>query len=52
VGETPGFIKHGGCVYFYLEGDQVKFEINADAIMQKSLHIDAKVLNLGRKAPE
>lgn len=52
VGESPGFTKNGGCVNFYLDGDQVRFEINADVIRQKKLHIDAKLLNLGKKVSE
>ena len=52
VGETPGFAEHGGGINFFLEGGTVRFEINADAIRQQKLLIDAKLLNLGKKLPE
>ena len=31
VGETPGFAEQGGIINFFLEGDRIRFEINADA---------------------
>jgi hypothetical protein len=52
VGESPGFVKHGGCVNFYMDGDQVRFEINSDSIRQKKLIVDAKLLNLGKRVLE
>jgi len=52
VGETPGFAEHGGGVNFFLEGGTVRFEINVDAIRQKKLVLDAKLLNLGKRIPE
>jgi hypothetical protein len=52
VGESPGFIKNGACINFYFEGDQVRFEINSEAIRQEKLQIDAKLLNLGKRAAE
>ena len=52
VGETPGFAEHGGGLNFFLEGGTVRFEINVEAIRQKMLIIDAKLLNLGKKVPE
>jgi hypothetical protein len=52
VGESPGFVKHGGCVNFYMDGDQVRFEINSDSIRQKKLFVDAKLLNLGKRVSE
>lgn len=51
VGEVPGFSERGGGINFYLEGGTVRFEINVDAIRQEKLMLDAKLLNLGKKAP-
>jgi hypothetical protein len=48
VGETPGFAEHGGIANFYTEGDRVLFEINVDAARRAQLHMDAKLLSLGK----
>ena len=52
VGESPGFADHGGGINFFVEAGTVRFEINAEAIRQKNLIMDAKLLNLGKKVPE
>lgn len=52
VGESPGFAEHGGGINFFLEGGTVRFEINLEAVRQKKLIIDAKLLNLAKKVPE
>ncbi len=52
VGEAPGFAEHGGGINFFLEGGTVRFEINVEAIRQKKLLLDAKLLNLGKKVSE
>ncbi len=51
VGETPGFNEKGGIVNFYVEGDRIRFEINAETARLAQLRMDAKLLNLG-KPPE
>ena len=48
VGETPGFAENGGGANFYLDGDQVRFEINVATARQSQLRMDAKLLNLGK----
>ena len=50
VGEAPGFTENGGIVNFYVEGDRIRFEINAETARQSQLHMDAKLLNLGKRA--
>lgn len=54
VGESPRFIEEGGAVNFFLDGNRVRFEINADAARRAGLRMDARLLNLaarpGRKA--
>jgi hypothetical protein len=48
AGETPGFAERGGAVNFFLSGGTVRFEINADAVKQRGMSVDAKLLNLAR----
>ncbi len=50
VGETPGFTEKGGIVNFYVEGDRIRFEINAETARRAHLRMDAKLLNLGKPA--
>jgi hypothetical protein len=52
VGESPGFTLHGGGINFFVEGSTVRFEINAEAVRQENLLLDAKLLNLGKKVAE
>jgi hypothetical protein len=47
VGESPGFAKQGAAANFVVEGDRIRFEINAAAARQAQLSMDAKLLNLG-----
>jgi hypothetical protein len=48
IGETPGFAEKGGAINFFIEDDRVRFEINAEAARRAQLHLDAKLLNLGK----
>ena len=48
VGENPGFAEQGGVANFFVDGDSVRFEINGDAAKRAKLHMDAKLLNLGK----
>lgn len=48
VGEAPDFIKHGGQIQFYVEKDNVSFEIDLPAIDRSGLKLDARVLNIAR----
>jgi hypothetical protein len=50
VGETPGFCQQGGIANFYVEGDRIRFEINAEAARKAQLRLDAKLLSLGKAA--
>jgi hypothetical protein len=47
VGESPGFAKQGAAANFVVEGDRIRFEINAAAARQVQLSMDAKLLSLG-----
>ena len=48
VGETPGFLKAGGAISFYLEDNRVRFEIRPAAGRAAGLHISSQLLKLGR----
>jgi len=48
VGESPGLAEKGAIANFFIEGDRVRFEINADAARKAQLRMDAKLLNLGK----
>ncbi|MGA2032250.1 MAG: YfiR family protein [Thermoguttaceae bacterium] len=48
VGETPGFAELGGIANFFVDGDRIRFEINASAARRAQLRMDAKLLSLGR----
>jgi hypothetical protein len=52
VGEVPGFVRLGGGINFFLDAGTVQFEINVDAIQQEKLILDAKLMSLGKKAPD
>jgi hypothetical protein len=48
VGETDTFIAQGGMVRFYLDGRNVRFEINPAAAEQAGLRISSRLLQLAR----
>jgi len=48
VGESPGFLKAGGIISFYLEDNRVRFEIRPAAARSAGLHVSAQLLKLGR----
>jgi hypothetical protein len=48
IGDTEGYAVRGVIINFYMEGNKVRFEINAHAIKQARLNISAQLLNLAR----
>lgn len=48
VGETDAFTKAGGIITFVIEGDKVRFDINAAAAAQASIRISAQLQKLAR----
>ena len=48
IGERSGFATAGGNVNFYVEANNIKFEINPDAASKRGLRISSKLLQLGR----
>ena len=56
VGETDGFAERGGSVNFVLDGDKLRFQINAGAAAGRGLKVSSKLLQLaiivGGKGPK
>jgi hypothetical protein len=48
VGDLDEFYKKGGIVHFFLENDQVRFEINLGAAESVRLKISSKLLTMAR----
>jgi len=48
VGEIDGFAAIGGCVNFYREEDNVRFEINLDALRDHHIKASSKLLALAK----
>jgi hypothetical protein len=48
VGETPGFLKSGGIINFYLEDKHLRFEIRATAAHSAGLQVSSQLMKLGR----
>lgn len=50
VGDTEGFAQRGVLINFYLDGDKVRFEVNAEAIKKSGLSVSAQLMSLARPA--
>jgi hypothetical protein len=48
VGDAEGFAAAGGIVGLYVDGEKVRFEINADAAQRANLHLSSQLLKLAR----
>ena len=48
IGETEGFAARGGIINFFIEGHQLRFEVNREAAGRCGLAISSKLLSLGR----
>lgn len=48
VSNAERFIRMGGIIRFYLEGDQLRFAINLDAAQKANLTISSELLKLAR----
>jgi hypothetical protein len=48
VGDSRGFLDHGGIINFILEGSKVRFEINPEAADRVGIKISSKLLRLAR----
>ena len=52
VGEGEGFVRRGGIIGFYPEGQKIRFEINPAAAERSGLTISSRLLRLARIAGE
>jgi len=52
VGDTKGFIEHGGMINFVLENDRVRFQVNHKAAEEAGLKISSKLLNVAKSVTE
>ncbi|HEX4964323.1 MAG TPA: YfiR family protein [Thermoanaerobaculia bacterium] len=48
VGDTPGFVDHGGMINFILEGSKVRFDVNQEAAERAGIKISSKLLALAK----
>jgi hypothetical protein len=48
VAENEGLAQKGATINFYIEDNNVKFEINLDAVKRADLQISSKVLRVGK----
>jgi hypothetical protein len=48
VGEAPDFINYGGQIQFFVENNNVSFEIDLPGISKSGLKLDARVLNIAK----
>jgi hypothetical protein len=48
VGETPHFLREGGHIRFFVEGNRVRFQIDAENALQAGLKISSQLLSLAR----
>jgi hypothetical protein len=48
ITETEGAARRGGIINFYLQGKEVRFEVNPEAALRERLRIGAQLLRLAR----
>jgi hypothetical protein len=48
VGESAGFAASGGCINFYRDEENIRFEINPAAVRGQSLKVSSKLLALAK----
>ena len=48
VSEMPGFIENGGMINLVMEGKNVRFEVNMDAVNKAGIKMSSKLLKLAR----
>lgn len=49
VGDTGGFLEHGGIVNFVLDGTKVRFEISQEAAERAGIRISSRLLRLATR---
>lgn len=48
IGESDGFIEHGGHINFFLAGGKARFEIDPIGLRKSSIEVSSKVIRLGK----
>jgi len=48
IGDTPGYANQGVHINFYIEKDEIRFEINKKAVDKAGLHMSFLLLELGK----
>jgi hypothetical protein len=48
IGDTPGFAEKGVSINFFLQKNQIRFEINREALERAGLTVSSELLNLAR----
>jgi hypothetical protein len=48
IGESDGFIEHGGHINFFIAGGKVRFEIDPIGLRKSNIEISSKVIRLGK----
>jgi hypothetical protein len=48
IGETDGFIEHGGHINFFLASGKIRFEIDPVRLRNSSIEVSSKVIRLGK----
>jgi len=49
VGETAPFLREGGIMRFFVEGNRVRFQIDADLAAREGLRVNAQLLSLAAR---
>ena len=48
IGESDGFIEHGGHINFFLASGKIRFEIDPIGLRNRSIEVSSKVIRLGK----
>lgn len=48
IGESDGFIEHGGHINFFLASGKIRFEIDPIGLRNSSIEVSSKVIRLGK----
>ena len=49
VGETMPFLRDGGLVRFYVEGNRLRFQINVEGVQQAGLKVSSQLLGIAKQ---
>jgi hypothetical protein len=52
IGDTPGFLAHGGMIELLIVNDALRFDVNITAARQRGVRFPAQVLKLARRVAD